>query len=75
MSMAAPACAPPERTFTIGMGMSGSSSWAIERQSGTPRPAAAASAVATETPRTAFAPRRSSAGVPSAIRSAASTAA
>ena len=59
------ACAPPLITFIIGTGSVRASSPPSQRYSGTPASAAAAFAVAIETPRIAFAPSRPLFGVPS----------
>src|SRR5207302_374335 len=67
-STAPPACAPPERTFTIGIGRSGSASRQSHRYSATPLAAAAARAEAREPEGTAFAPGRASRAPPTRAR-------
>src|SRR5437588_152033 len=59
------ACTPPLITFSIGTGSVAASSPPRWRKSGCPASAAAAFAVASETPRIAFAPSRPLFGVPS----------
>jgi hypothetical protein len=59
------ACAPPLITFSIGTGSIAAPSPPRNRYSGCPASAAAAFAVASETPRIAFAPSRPLFGVPS----------
>ena len=70
------ACAPPLITFIIGTGRTFASRLPrpIQRKSETPASAAAAFAVASETPRIAFAPRRPLFGVPSSSTRRRSTA-
>ena len=59
------ACAPPLITFSIGTGRTCAPTPPIQRNSDTPACAAPAFAVASETPRMAFAPRRDLFFVPS----------
>src|SRR3954454_9762036 len=59
------ACTPPLITFSIGTGSVRASSPPSDRKSERPRSAAVALAVASETPRIAFAPSRALFGVPS----------